>query len=386
MLQQARFSMARYSLIAAWPVAKVLLLVAGFAVLMLSSSVAGSFAADRSDTVVVTAGISDSTFAAALGKDAHKLGYALLELPAPAIELARQLKAEIENDDTAEDGPHSPPHLDAFSDAVLAAIPSLFTYRHVRVISEEMLPLEMVRRDRQFLGDIAEISHEFPAGEASALLSQSLFTGDQHKLPLSRYFIDAVMGMDPGVPRASQDIVQVALKLESEIPVDLSFGGGDGGRLAQLLTRDELSILHIDTHGGPDGRTILVSRAGTMLGSDELPASVRVPVVLLFGCQGVANRRSFGSVLRARGAQAVISSLATFKSYGLTGDAARERLIYEAFFAALKSGDTIGKALVALRQTARREGRSGPQGATLTRLMFVLVGRDDLAFAWGRQP
>jgi hypothetical protein len=346
----------------------------------------GSFAAERSDTAVVTAGISEGTFAAALGKDAHELGYALLELPARAIELARQLKVEIENDDTAEEGPRSPPHLNAFSEAVLAAIPDLFTYRRVRVISEEMLPLEMVRRDREFLGDVAEISHEFPAGEASSPLTRPLLSGGQHKLPLSRYFIDAVMGMEAGVPRASQDIVQVALKLESEIPVDLSFGGGDRGRLAQLLARADLSILHIDTHGGPDGRTILLSRAGTMLGSDEIPASVRVPVVLLFGCQGVANRRSFGSVLRAHGAEAVISSLATFKSYGLTGEAAREPLIYEAFFAALKSGDTIGKALVALRQTAKREGRSSPQGATLTRLMFVLVGRDDLVFAWGQQP
>jgi hypothetical protein len=381
MLQQARFGMARHNFLASRAGGKVLHWVAGFGVFILLSCVESSFAADRSDTVVVTAGVSDSTFAAELGKEARKLGFALLELPARVIELARQLKVEIENDDTAEDGHRSPPHLNAFSDAVLAVIPDLFTYRHVRVISEEMLPLEMVRREKAFLGDVAEISHELPAGEASSQLARRA-----HKLPLSRYFIDAVMGMEAGVPRASQDIVQMALKLESEIPVDLSFGGGDSGRLAQLLTRADLSILHIDTHGGPDGRTILVSRAGTMLGSDEIPASVRVPVVLLFGCQGVANRHSFGTVLRARGAEAVISSLATFRSYGLTGDAARERLIYEAFFAALKSGDTIGKALVALRQTARREGRSGPQGATLTRLMFVLVGRDDLMFAWGKQP
>ena len=381
MLQQAGFGRAPYNLVVARAAGKVLHWVAGFAVFILLTCVESSFAADRSDTVVVTAGVSGSTFVTALGKDARHRGYALFELPARAIELARQLKVEIESDDTAEDGPRSPPHLNAFSDAVLAAMPDLFTYRHVRVISEEMLPLEMVRRQQEFLGDVAEISHEFPTGDASSLLTRRA-----HKRPLSRYFIDAVMGMDAGVPRASQDIVQMALKLESEIPVDLSFGGGDRARLAQLLTRADLSILHIDTHGGPDGRTILVSRAGTMLESEAIPASVRVPVVLLFGCQGVANRRSFGSVLRARGAEAVISSLATFKSFGLTGDAARERLIYEAFFAALKSGDTIGKALVALRQTARREGRSGAQGATLTRLMFVLVGRDDLTFGWGTQP
>lgn len=92
------------------------------------------------------------------------------------------------------------------------------------------------------------------------------------------------MGMESGLPRDKQDIVQVALKLEREIPVDLSFGGGDRNRLARLLARDDLSILHIDTHGGPDGRAILVSRGGAMLTSDEMRAQVRVPLVLLFGC------------------------------------------------------------------------------------------------------
>jgi hypothetical protein len=338
-------------------------------------------AAERSDTAVVIAGLSDTKFAGALTKEARELGHELFELPPSVIERATQLKAEIEKDDISESGPRSPRRLEPFSDAVMAAIPNLFAYRHVRVISEQMLPLELVRRKKEFLGDIAEISHEFPSRDASSLVARR-----EHKVALSRYFIDAVMGMESGRSRAGQDIVQLALKLESEIPVDLSFGGGDKSRLARLLARDDVSILHIDTHGAPDGRAILVSRGGTMLASDEIPAPVRVPVVLLFGCQGVANKQSFGSVLRAHGAEAVISSFATFESYGLTGDATRERRIYEAFFSALKSGETIGRALVGLRQTARREGAKGPRGPTLTRFTFVLVGRDDLTFAWRKEP
>src|SRR5689334_1741593 len=241
MHQQAGFRMERYNPIA--PFGKIMHWVACFAFFILLSCVDSGFAATRSDLAVATAGLSDTNFRAALIKDAHKLGHALVELPASVIELARQLKAEIETDDTSESGPHSPPHLEVFSDAVLAAIPNLFSYRRVRVISEEMLPLEMVRRDKEFLGDIAEISHEFPGKDPSSLLTRR-----ERKVPLSRYFIDAVMGMEPGQPRANQDIVQVALELESEIPVELSFGGGDRRRLAHLLARDDLSILHIDTH------------------------------------------------------------------------------------------------------------------------------------------
>jgi hypothetical protein len=119
-----------------------------------------------------------------------------------------------------------------------------------------------------------------------------------------------------------------------------------------------------------------------MLSADQIPPSIRVPVILLFGCEGLASKRSLGAILRARGAEAVISAVATFEGFGLTGDPARERLVYEAFFSALKSGETIGAALVSLRQAARREGSLTSQGATLTRSLFVLLGRDDLTFAW----
>ena len=344
------------------------------------SGINQALAKARTGTLIVIAGLADNGLASAIAKEADELGYAFVELPANAIEHVGQLKGEIEKGSVFETGPGSPPRLNVFSKAVLAAVPDIFSYRHVRVISEEMVPLEMVRQGKEFLGDVAEIVHEFPTNGKAPL------AGNRGRmLPLSRYFIDAVIGMPPGVSRAGQDIVQLALKLENEIPVELSFGGGTGGRLAQLLARDDLSILHLDTHGGPGGRAIQISRSGAMLDGNGIPDPVRVPVVLLFGCEGVAARASFGSVLRARGAEAVISSIATFESFGLTGDAKRERLVYEAFFSTLRSGETIGKALVSLRQAAKREGRRVSRRATLTRLLFVLVGRDDLAFAWPRR-
>lgn len=200
---------------------------------------------------------------------------------------------------------------------------------------------------------------------------------------MSRYVVEAIIGMPKKHSRIGQDIVKVALDLEREIPVELNFGGG-ADRFRQTLGRDDVSILHIDTHGGPEGRSIQVGRDGAMLESADITNAVTAPLVLLFGCEGAAGSDAFGARLHVRGATAVISSFAKFNSFGLTGDPDREHRIYEAFFASLKAGQSVGMALVALRQTALREGRASPRGRSLTRLLFVLIGRDDISFAWPR--
>ena len=118
-----------------------------------------------------------------------------------------------------------------------------------------------------------------------------------------------------------------------------------------------------------------------MLPARALPQRVRVPVVLLFGCEGVANAEAFGAVLRQRGAEAVISSFAKFESFGLTGDATREKRIYEAFFRSIGAGEDVGTALLRLRQVARAEAISAGSGRTLTRLFFVLLGNSRLTLS-----
>jgi hypothetical protein len=149
------------------------------------------------------------------------------------------------------------------------------------------------------------------------------------KFRMLRYVIQAIDASDG--PRIERDIVKVALGLEHEVPVELYFAAG-AANLMRALRRDDVSILHIDTHGDLGGRSIQVSRAGTKLHADRITAPVRVPVILLFGCEGVASSRAFGAVLHAKGADAVISSFATFRSNGLTGSAKREQQIYVDFF------------------------------------------------------
>jgi hypothetical protein len=341
-------------------------------VAMLSTSFVPALAESKSDLLII---VAETAGAKGVAKLTGRRAQRVIHLPAEIINLAGQLKAEIENGNIAEDGPNAPAHLAAFSEGVLAAIPDLFEYHSIRVVSEQILPLEMVRRDGTFLGDVAEVAHEFGKAKESSFGARR----DSRKLPMSRYVLEAVDASEG--PRIEQDIVKVALELEREIPVELDFAAGPAN-LIRALRRGDVSILHIDTHGARGGLSIQVSRDGAMLHADLITAPVRVPVVLLFGCEGVSSPQAFGAVLHAKGADAVISSFATFRSNGLTGNAKREHRIYEGFFSSLRAGQTIGTGLLSLRQAAFREARESSKGPTLTRLFFVLVGRDDIAFAW----
>ena len=300
----------------------------------------------------------------------------IAELSAETLKLAEQLIAEIGAGKISQNGPNAPSTLEAFSKHVLNAIPDLFERRSVSVITSRILPIEMVRRGDLYFGDVAEISHEFPDGANTGAADRRI-----DSLPMSRYVIEAVIGMPKEISRKDQDIVRVALDLEREIPVELNFGGGAAG-FTRILGREDISILHIDTHGGPDGRSIQIGRDGSMIESTDIKSPVRAPLVLLFGCEGAAGHDAFGAILHVRGARAVISSFAKFNSFGLTGTPDREHRIYETFFSSLRAGHTVGTSLVALRQAALQESQASPHSTSLTRLLFILIGRDDFSFTW----
>ena len=298
-----------------------------------------------------------------------------IELSGEVLELAELLKAEIDSGFNSEAGPNAPKTLAKFSVEVLKQIPDLFERRSVIVVTDNLIPIELVQRDGKFLGDMIPISHEYP-------VAKKIQRSDS-RYPMMGYAIEAIIDMPTHMPRSEQDIVKVALNLEREIAVQLSFGGG-AGRIREMLGRKDISVLHLDTHGGPQGREVQVDRYGTMLESDTIREPVSIPIVLLFGCEGTASKNSFGSVLRVQGAEAVISSFAKFTSFGLTGDPSLEHRIYEAFFSALRSGQTVGAALLALRRAAvfSRQNQSAASAGSLTRLLFVLVGRDEISFEW----
>ena len=229
----------------------------------------------------------------------------------------------------------------------------------------------MATKDGSFVGDRIEVSHEFRfAGRK--------FDQPAHPRPLTSYVLEAIIPMDNSERRIDQDIIQVALEQEKLFPVVIEFNSGKKG-LERMLARDDVAILHIDTHG--NGPAIQVSRDGAMMPAQDIPKKLKVPLVLLFGCEGVADGHAFGAVMHANGADAVVSSFAQFDSFGITGDEREERRVYDAFFAAIERGESVGSALVEFRDAAWRTAEALGKQKTLTRHFFVLLGNDRLQFA-----
>lgn len=339
------------------------------AVLAALVALAAAPPAAAGESLLVIAGLGDARQRVEVSAPFRRAGYDVAVLDGRAIDAAAALLGEIDRGNVAEAGALRPAHLAAFSDAILAAIPRALDYKRIHVVSRQMLPIELAQGAHGFVGDRVAVSHEFlAAGRAPSVPAA------RHQ-PLGAYVIEAVMAMPDGMARADQDIVQVALSLERRFPVELHFDSGLDG-LRRALARSGIGILHIDTHGSERGRAILASRAGAMLPAAGMPQRVRAPVVLLFGCEGVADAQAFGAVLRERGAEAVVSSFAKFQSFGMTGDAAREKRVYEAFFAAVLAGEDVGTALLRMRQAAL--AASPATERTLTRLFFVLLGNGQL--------
>ena len=349
--------------------------VAIAATILLAVLAVSAWPAAAAESLAIVAGIESRQQKAELLSRLRAAGYDVAVLDKSVLDIAAGLLADIERGDIGETDAQRPPHLADFSRTVLAAVPGLPGYKRVHVVSSAMLPVELVLDGSGgFMGDSIVISHEFPDARRPLPVPRA------EQRPFASYVIEAVMGMPAGSVRAEQDIVQVALSLEGTYTVELHFGSGRKS-LERTLLRDDVGILHIDTHGSEGGDAIQVSRAGAMLPARALPQRVRVPVVLLFGCEGVANAEAFGAVLRQRGAEAVISSFAKFESFGLTGDATREKRIYEAFFRSIGAGEDVGTALLRLRQVARAEAISAGSGRTLTRLFFVLLGNSRLTLS-----
>lgn len=318
---------------------------------------------DRRDCLLITAGITDRL--QVVEQSVQHGEISVTSLDQESLLLAMQLMPELEEGFIRQTGDLRPPSLAAFSDSILSAIPDLFGFKFVHLISSQTIPLELVTHGGAFLGDIASVSHAFLPTKGDAFAAK--------RFKMKRYVIEATIAMPQGMKRSEQDIVKVALSLDDKIGVELH-SPHDKSTLMNTLVRDDVSILHIDTHGGEDGRSIQVTRSGKFMAADDLP-EVCVPVVLLVGCEGVRDRCSFGSCLLQRGAEAVISSYAKFASFGITGDTKQEQNIYIAFFNALLAGEDIGSALLQVRRAAVIAGAE-----TLTRFFFVLLGNSQVRF------
>ena len=123
---------------------------------------------------------------AALAAYAKEQKFDFYKLGDAACDAAAELRQEIDTGLIAEEGETSPPHLAKFSQEFLNAIPGLFNYERIYIVSPAMLPIEMVRKDGIFVGDRIAVSHEFD------LPDHGLRGDSSAPRPLASYVVEAV--------------------------------------------------------------------------------------------------------------------------------------------------------------------------------------------------
>lgn len=159
------------------------------------------------------------------------------------------------------------------------------------------------------------------------------------------------MAMDRALPRHLQDIIVVALGFERSMPVEVWLQPSLP-RTIQGLKRDDVSWLHLDTHGSRDGTMVMLypTREGSqMVGSDVLPEAIETPFVMLVGCALTASHESIGQALLLRGVKSVFGPCAIFQSLGIANSEEEQANWYRTFYSALLSGNDVGSSLLKAR-------------------------------------
>jgi hypothetical protein len=259
------------------------------------------------------------------------------------------------------------------SAAVNRALHATLVERRILVVAPDVVPVDMVTDpDGRTWGEHCAISH-IPTGTAplsDVLLRRAVRA---RRRALGTYALVCPMAMDRNVARHLQDIVTVALSLESRMPVELWLQPSLHRALQSFRAR-HLSWLHIDTHGGSDGRSIMLGpsrEGGAWLAADAIPARVGVPLVVACGCVLNAGSEAIGATLLRRGVRTVFGPCTTFESLGIANSEEGEAAWYRAFFMSLIDGHDVGTSLLRARQQT-------PGGAL--EFGWVLLGSSLLGF------
>lgn len=241
----------------------------------------------------------------------------------------------------------STPNRQSFSRAVLDAIPAANADDRYLVISPAVCPVDLVRDRRGNWGDRAIFSHYHTAKPSARRVEMLLST---HRAPLRTYLVVCPMAMDRGLARNLQDIMVVASALESRCPVEISLQPRYERAVASF-SRNDISWLHVDTHGVPGGIMLGPSRDSRRTAeAEDLPDTIPVPLVILVGCRLTSGTTSIGSTLLRRGPVSIWGPCVTFTSLGLAGSDDSQITWYEQFLSSLVDGHDIGRSLLRARQ------------------------------------
>ena len=250
----------------------------------------------------------------------------------------------------------------------------LVKYREVLVIAPRPVPLDLLTVAGEPLGRRI-IFEYFIAADGPELRAGLPRYLDADKRPLERVGLLAIVPMPDGIPRGNQDIVRAALRLSARVPVDLVIEP-TGRESLQYFSRDDVSILHLDTHGSPDA-VELGTNEEHFYGASELPDHIRPPLILLVGCSTGAGPRSLAPYLVRHGAGAVIGMAFVFRSGEPSGGDITDSLFYDTLWSGIAEGRTVGEALLRARQAMPNNDWS---------VMWLLFGNANLQFDLRRPP
>jgi hypothetical protein len=266
------------------------------------------------------------------------------------------------------------PEREQFSEAARAVIPAPKSEDRYVVVAPSLLPLDLVFDSDGEWGDRGIFSHILADAPEEPLVERSL---TPIRAPLRAYLLLCPMAMDRNTSRHDQDIVVVASELESHLPVEIWLQP-ELARTKEAFSRNDVSWLHIDTHGDSSGQRWMLesTRVGGFV-SDDTPITVSPPFILLVGCALVGGPKSVGAVLYERGARSVFGPSAVFRSLGLAGSEVLEAKWYRTFFQALLSGKDIGHSVL--------EARLSVAPGRILKYGWIIVGSSLLSFE-GRLP
>jgi hypothetical protein len=244
----------------------------------------------------------------------------------------------------------------------------LTQYDEVQVISSRSVPIDLIRADGVPLGLRVVISHVVAAdrGKLEQLLKRE---SEDRTRDLNHAALLAIADLPPSVSRRDHDIVKAALKLSDRITVDIAIEPRTDESLSYLARKD-IQILHIDTHGTPDGIE-LGSRDRRFLPVQELPNPIQIPFLLLVGCSTGSGDRSLGPQLVQRGASAVLGMAFDFRSGAPSGGSISDPTFYDTLWDALLGGQTVGSAVLKAKKTLPENIYSA---------IWLLFGDADLKF------
>jgi len=218
-------------------------------------------------------------------------------------------------------------------------------FSHVLVISERIIPVDLVPCRGCLIGIECIVAHAFAGSEATAWLLKVL-----HGEKPSLRRIAHVCSYDPRPTTLhDMDVISATLGLSTPLAIEHYFYPTKE-IAAGLFRRSDIDILHFECHG-----TITSLQIDNPYG---MPIDVRDlysdsgPIVYFFlGCNAGGKMNGVAPTFVKKGALASIGAYCRFLSGGSSGEVSVSAY-YDALYQGLVAGDSLGEAVQAGRKAA----------------------------------